>query len=561
MTHSPATQWSRAFLGELYAWGVRDVVVSPGSRSQALALAALEWERFTDGDLQVHVVLDERSAAFRALGLAVESGNPAVCVSTSGSAPGHYLPAVMEAYHSGIPLIVVSADRPEELRGVGANQTTTHEGLFGVFARTISIPTPTADNGGHLASVVADCMDEALHDRRPVHLNVGFREPLSGEDLTALVIPEPASSMRDYGAPESVTLDPEPGTVVIAGHGAGAEAEELAVTIGAPLIAEAVSGARFGPHLVLRYREILRSMAGSSRIQRVITLGRPTLSREVWELLSNPSLEQYVVRRNAAEVPNPSGTAVVVDYIAVSRPATKEETIQWVRPWVSEGRALQEVALGEILPAAPDIEVLESPTSAARAAFAKQEMDVIRRPVTREALALAVWEATWPHDRLVLAASRMVRVVDSVVGPKNITVYSNRGLSGIEGTVSCARGVASAAAQAGVTGVTRAVMGDLALVHDAGSLMREPGATDHSRVHLFIANDGGGTIFDSLEVKNSAQATDFDRVLYTPQDVNLEALAQAYGWDYVRVSTMGQLTEALASTASHFLVDISLPRD
>ena len=267
------------------------------------------------------------------------------------------------------------------------------------------------------------------------------------------------------------------------------------------------------------------------------------------------------MRRNAAEVPNPSGTAVVVDYIAVSRPATKEETTQWVRPWVSEGRALHEVALGEILPAAPDIEALESPTSAARAAFAKQEMDVIRRPVTREALALAVWEATWPHDRLVLGASRMVRVVDSVVGPKNITVYSNRGLSGIEGTVSCARGVASAAAQAGVTGVTRAVMGDLALVHDAGSLMREPGIADHSRVHLFIANDGGGTIFDSLEVKNSAQATDFDRVLYTPQNVDLEALAQAYGWDYVRVSTMGQLTEALASTASHLLVDVSLPRD
>ncbi|MEL0149994.1 MAG: thiamine pyrophosphate-binding protein, partial [Pontimonas sp.] len=109
MTHSPATEWSRAFLGELYSWGVRDVVLSPGSRSQALALAALEWERATEGELRVHVVIDERSAGFRALGIGVESGVPAVCVTTSGSAPGHYLPAIMEARHSGIPLILVSA--------------------------------------------------------------------------------------------------------------------------------------------------------------------------------------------------------------------------------------------------------------------------------------------------------------------------------------------------------------------------------------------------------------------------------------------------------------------
>ena len=558
MSHSPATLWSRAFFGELYSWGVRDVVLSPGARSQALALAALEWERSTEAELRVHVVIDERSAAFRALGIAAESGVPAVCVSTSGSAPAHYLPAVMEAHHAGIPLIVASADRPEELRGVGANQTTTQEGLFGVFAPTIALPTPDEASVAGVAGVARDVMRTALGDRRPVHVNAGFREPLSGTVSEELVIPKP-QKLEESGASDTVTLDPEPNTLVIAGHGAGPGAEAFAVEIGAPLIAEAVSGARFGPHLVLDYRNMVSEDA--AHITRVITWGRPTLSREVWSLLSDASRQHYVVRGSAAEVPKPSGSAVIVDEIAVSRPATREETALWVKPWVMAGRERHAEVVEQILPQAPDLESLSASDPASRSAFAKQEMAVLRRPVTREALALAMWEATWPHDRLVLGASRMVRVVDRVVGPKNITVHSNRGLSGIDGTVSFSRGVAEAAAHAGVTGVTRVLLGDLALLHDAGSLMREPGVPEAGRVQLFVANDGGGTIFDSLEVKESAHSADFDRALYTPHEVDLSALAGAYGWSYLAVSTMGELTEALASSESYLVVDISLPRD
>jgi 2-succinyl-5-enolpyruvyl-6-hydroxy-3-cyclohexene-1-carboxylate synthase len=545
-------------MGELYAWGVRDIVVSPGARSQALALAALEWERFTNQDLQVHVVIDERSAGFRALGIALESGVPAVCLSTSGSAPGHYLPAVMEAYHAGLPLIVVSADRPGELLGVGANQTTTQEGLFGVFARTVSVPTPERVSADDVAACVLDVMEEAIEDRRPVHVNIGFREPLSGEDATLLRLLEPRSSSRVYQAPDIVTLDPLPGTLVIAGSGAGAQAEELAVALGAPLVAEALSGAHFGPHLMLCYRELLH--AGSDW-SRVITFGRPTLSREVWALLSDTQVEHVVVRSDAAEVPNPSSQATVVDGIQVSRPATPEEISEWVKPWVMQGRALHQQVLDGIVPPPPELSTLESSDPATRSAFATKEMQVLRRPVTREALALALWEATWPHDRLILGASRMARVVDRVVGPKNIRVYSNRGLSGIDGTVSVARGVAGAALRSGVSGVTRVLLGDVALLHDAGSLMLEPGAPEGGRVHLFVANDGGGTIFDSLEVKQTAPSADVDRVMYTPHAVNLASLAAAYGWSYRAVATMAELTEALTTTETHLLVDIALPRD
>ena len=126
-----------------------------------------------------------------------------------------------------------------------------------------------------------------------------------------------------------------------------------------------------------------------------------------------------------------------------------------MKPWVMAGRQRHAEVLGTIVPEAPDLESVALSDPASRSAFATQEMAVLRRPVTREGLALAMWEATWPHDRLVLGASRMVRVVDEVVGPKNITLYSNRGLSGIDGTVSFARGVAQAAANAGVTGITR----------------------------------------------------------------------------------------------------------
>jgi len=561
MSQSPATTWSRAFLGELYAWGVRDVVLSPGSRSQALALAALEWERFTDGEFRVQVVVDERSAGFRALGIALESGMPAVCVSTSGSAPAHYLPAVMEAHHQGVPLVVISADRPEELRGVGANQTTTQDGMFGVFAPTITVPTPDVVSSPAVALVVSQVIDIALGGSSPVHVNVGFREPLSGVVEAGLVIPPSKPSRSRPDPRETIALEPAPSTLVIAGHGAGAAAENFAVEIGAPLIAEAVSGARFGPHLILNYRTMLRELSASGAFSRVITWGRPTLSREVWALLSDQSLEHYVVRGGAAEAPNPSGSAVIADSISVSRTATKDEIAQWVKPWVMAGRERQDALLRAILPQSPDLESLAASDPASRSAFAKQEMAVLRRPVTRESLALALWEATWPHDRLVLGASRMVRVVDEVVGPKNITVHSNRGLSGIDGTVSFARGVASAALNSGVTGVTRVLLGDVALLHDAGSLMREPGSVEQGRVQLFVANDGGGTIFDSLEVRESAPGPDFDRVFLTPHEVDLQSLATAYGWAYRAVTTMGELTQAITSAENFLLVDIALPRD
>lgn len=178
MTESVATDWSVAFLGQLVAQGLQHCVISPGARSQALALAALEWERTPDSGLTVHVVVDERSAAFVALGLGIETKKPALCFSTSGSAPAHYYPAVLEALHQGVALMCVSADRPEGLRGVGANQATDQQQMFGPHVVSSHVEATTLEAVA-TAGATALAMWEGASAGAPVHLNVGFTEPLS----------------------------------------------------------------------------------------------------------------------------------------------------------------------------------------------------------------------------------------------------------------------------------------------------------------------------------------------------------------------------------------------
>jgi 2-succinyl-5-enolpyruvyl-6-hydroxy-3-cyclohexene-1-carboxylate synthase len=179
----------------------------------------------------------------------------------------------------------------------------------------------------------------------------------------------------------------------------------------------------------------------------------------------------------------------------------------------------------------------------------------VRTPLTRELLVDAVWRATWPHDRLVFGASRIIRVADRVVPGKKIPVFANRGLAGIDGTVSTAAGIALASGA-----LTRVVLGDLTLLHDVGGLWVEPGQP-RPRLQVVVANDGGGTIFDSLEVAATADRPDFDRVMLTPQDVNLSALAEAYGFDYLSAATVGQLDQALTQPGSRpLLIEVALER-
>jgi 2-succinyl-5-enolpyruvyl-6-hydroxy-3-cyclohexene-1-carboxylate synthase len=556
VTSSPASDAAASLIAELIAHGVRDLVLSPGSRSQALALAAVR--RADEGLLRVHVRIDERVAGFTALGIARETGLPAAVLCTSGTAAANLLPAAMEAFHSGVPLLLLTADRPPELRGVGANQATAQPGMFSSWARAeIDAPVPVAgDEWSELAARVvpialgADAPRGHVGVAGPVHLNLPSREPLSGGTSAP---PAPSGPAPVIAAGEPLVLERGPRTVVIAGADAGAAAEEIAHAGAWPLIAEIVSGARFGRQIVHGYRGLLRRDDLGSRIERAVVLGHPTLSREVTALLSRPDVDVVAVRRGGEELDLNHRTRAAASVVVAPGGGADRE---WLGAWL-EASAAAAVDLSE---AAPDQDGLSSTHFAARRDAVRAELDAVRRPLDRELLVDSVWRATWPHDRLMFGSSRLVRVADAVLGGKKVPVHANRGLAGIDGTISTATGIALASQAGGAPGVTRVLLGDLTFLHDVGSLLLPPGETE-PRLQVIVGNDGGGTIFDSLEVAGSAPPADLDRAFYTPHTVRLEHLALAYGWEYQRVTTRTALDQVLTTpVGGRQLIEVPLPR-
>ena len=538
---SAASSYATAFLGELIRLGIRDLVLCPGSRSQALALAAAEYERA--GLLRLRVRIDERSAAFLAVGLARESRTPVVIVTTSGTAVANLLPAVLEASHSGIPLVVVTADRPAELLGIGANQATVQAGIFGsAVRRQWDVAAPASADGA--VDLAADVLTAVTG---PVHVNLAFREPLSGAAEPPAIIP---GAWLPALPPDPEPIAPGPLTVVVAGTEAGERAETVARELGAPLLAEVTSGAHFGPNLVTAYRDLLREPGFGDRIERVVVFGHPTLSREIPALLQRADVEAIVVRGDGRDAYDPGRSARIVADLVVTGEALRESRA-WVGPWVHASREL--LAVDEAPAASLSDDRIE------RADFARAQLERLREPVTRRMLVEAVWAITWPHDRLVLGASRLIRDLDRVAPGKRIPVFANRGLAGIDGTIATATGIALAAEDSERPGVTRVLLGDLTLLHDAGSLAPTPGET-LPRMQVIVGNDGGGTIFDELEVAASADPELFDRVLYTPQAVDFAALAAAYGWEHRLASTRSELDDALSGAGSRVLIEVPLAR-
>lgn len=554
--------------------GVTDVVVSPGSRSQALALAAVALERA--GGLTVHVRLDERTAGFFALGLAVESGRPAAVVTTSGTAVANLHPAVLEAHHSGVPMIVLSADRPDELRGIGSNQTTVQPGMFGdavAFVRDVEAPSAHGADAS-VRAALRDLARQAVaaaagHTGQPgpAQLNVAFREPLSAgldaEDVQGVPDDEVETAFatrRVHGGLPVAELSPddEPGTVVIAGHDAGADAERIAWELGAPLLAEVSSGARFGRNLVVAYRDLLRDPDFGGAVRRAVVLGHPTLSREVPALLQRQGVETIVVRGPAADPFDPArasradaATTFVSDVRVTGR--TRPEHRAWVGRWVGASRQL----LGDG-DAGPDLGAKRSPDRAERNKFLRDEVALRRRPVDRAMLADAVWGVTWPHDRLVFGASQIIRVADGRVLGKKIRVHANRGLAGIDGTVSTALGIAAALEQSSASvGTTRVLLGDLTLLHDLGAFVTGTEERTH-RVQVVVGNDHGGAIFRGLEVARTTPPEDMRRMMSTPQHVDVERVVTGLGWEYRRAETWGDLERVLTDPAERVVIEVPL---
>ncbi len=624
---APASAFAVVLLGELLRLGVSDLVVCPGSRSQALALAAAEAERV--GAARLHVRADERSAAFFALGLARETGMPAPVIVTSGTAVANLLPAVLEAHEGRVPFLALTADRPAELRGIRSNQTTRQAGLFGASARlSVDVDVDTALGGGEGAAITdrgrpggapsaAPAAPAALAGRAmgaalgriggepagPVQLNLAFREPLSGWGAGARVdfggggmtagellaamsrlraedpppgrapgadrpAPEPLDDgwrMRLEWSPEELyTHDDDALAVVIAGAGAGVEAEAFARAAGLPLLAEAVSGSRFGREAIAAYATLVDDPEVGGLVERAIVFGHPTLTRQVPALLRRDDVEVVVVDPHAGDGVDhyaPAGGARTVRAARVADSYDPRRMHRWLGVWVVADRALR---VERSTVHEPDLDGARATGYKELSAYARAEVAALREPVTRELLVESVWRASWPHDRLVLAASRLVRVLDGLAPARRLEVRANRGLAGIDGTVATALGVAVASQAADdpaqAAGATRVILGDLALLHDAGSLLL-PEGEERPRIQLFVGVDGGGTIFDTLEAAGSADASAFDRVMYTPQRVDLAALAAAYGWEHRRAATRGELARLLTEpVVGTVLVEIPLAR-
>lgn len=574
---NPAAAAANLVLDELCRGGVTDLVLSPGSRSAPLALAAAQFER--DGALRLHVRVDERSAGFLALGLARGSGAPVAVVCTSGTAVANLTPAVVEADASDVPLFVLTADRPPELRGVGANQTIDQPGFFGGRVRAaadLEAPSSRPGVGRYWRSTVCQLLAAAgdAVAPGPVHLNLPLRAP-----LVAAVAPggelDPGELVgREAGLPwtldarlvsvaglslaallEQLGRRPSPtrGVVVVGDVAAGepypSESTILAETLNWPLICEPSGNAHDGGTVIGHAALLLadRQFAAAHRPELVVTVGRVGLTRSVDALIRSASVHIAVDPRPARSPLDPLRTADIV----VSAVPAPDEACRgpeaWIARWIQADDAAEAAVVAEIGGA---------------------ELNGV--VVARE-----VWRAAGAADGLlVVASSWSARQVDGYVqvdAPPPL-VLANRGVSGIDGLVSTAWGAASGFQRPGsavdealevleagtsqggggegivFAGPTPAValLGDLAFLHDLNGLL-VPDSEPRPNLTIVVTDNDGGGIFSTLEQAGEEFADEFERVFGTPTGRDLVAVAEAAGFPAVAVSDRAAFRAALES--------------
>jgi 2-succinyl-5-enolpyruvyl-6-hydroxy-3-cyclohexene-1-carboxylate synthase len=493
-----------ALVDRLRRAGVSEVVVAPGSRNAPLALAL--WAAAQAGVLRLHTRIDERTAGFLALGL-TKSGARAAVLTTSGTAVANLHPAVLEAVHAGVGLVVVSADRPARLRGTGANQTTDQVGIFGGFVSTYDIGS------------VAALADVPVPWDSVVHLNLQLDTPLVPPvpvATTGLAVAEPESRQIRSLRREQEPLQQGPRTVVVAGDDASQRARQLAEVAGWPLFAEPSSGSRTGENALRTYRLLLGTELGR-RIERVVVFGRPTLSRPVTRLLERADVEVLVVPGPGVWPVRPDGSRTIE---GPTWTGDGPDDAAWLDAWRTADRELGR-RIDQLLAEQPAL--------------------------TPYDVAAATHAALPAGGLLVVGASSPIRDLDIMARPPAVgthrKVIANRGLAGIDGTISTAIGAAL-----GRPDGTRnlALMGDLTFLHDQTALVLGP---DEPRPDLTIVvpNDDGGAIFSMLEQGAPEHAASFERLFGTPHGHDLASLCAAARIPHLRVTSRPELDQALAS--------------
>ena len=573
---NPSTALATVVVDELVRHGVREAVLCPGSRSAAFAYALQDADRA--GRIRLHVRVDERSAAFLALGLAKATRLPVPVFTTSGTAVANLHPAVLEASHAAVPLIIVSADRPAELQGTGANQTTNQSELFGTATRLFHhLGAPERRDGQNAVwrSVVSRlyiaATGSAGSDAGPVHLNVSLREPLVPDLLPVGEWPESLDG-RDHRAPwvtvtpvgrQAQGLAPIPRTLIVLGDlpdpAMAVEVAALSLTSGWPLLAEpfgaadrsalkrvllandskdakASTGPDLGVHESVPSPDDAGAPDGGARLphgpllltvggwlerhlpERVLVVGRITLSRPVGDLLRNPAVSVEVVAAQSGW-PDTSHVASVVhpfEAVASSIANGRQVDEHWAKGWADAGRLVS---------------------------------DAVRPVITASwpsglAIAAAVLAEMPAGATLFVGSSNSARDVDLAMSPAvrrgPLTVVASRGLAGIDGCVSTAVGLALAKPGR----PAYALMGDLTFLYDSNGLLIGP-LEPQPDLTIVVTNDDGGGIFTLLEPGEPDRTLDFERIFGTPTGASIVDICRAHGVRHTLAETDAELRAAL----------------
>ncbi len=553
------TALASAFVEELARGGLRHAVISPGSRSTPLAVAL--WRQ---PEIEVSVIVDERSAAFFALGAAQATGMPVAMLCTSGTAAANYHPAVCEADESAVPLIALSADRPPELRGIGAGQTIDQVKLFGSSVRWFcEVGTHDAGDDGllHYRSVACRALAAARGEPRPgpVHLNLPWREPLAPIPVEGSVTATDPLALEGRGArpltavtpidmePSQFLLDEVAGHirdsdfgVIIAGRQLDPELREpladLARTAGFPILAEPTSQLRCGPHdrshVVSAYDHLLRDEGFRDTMtpDLILRFGQMPTSRPLrtWvagsgadEIVIDPSCGWNEPGRHAAALLRADPTELAAGWAArlgEDRPAPAR--------WLEADRAAREV--------------LEA------------ELAGIAEP-TEPGLHLALGRAHSDNDLVYTASSMPIRDQEAFLAPSSADALflSNRGANGIDGLVSSGIGAAHASGRP-----TTILTGDLGLLHDVGGLatLRDTSTP----VRIVVIDNDGGAIFGFLPQAEALPGEEFEALLGTPRGVDAAKAADLFDLPHRRLESLAELPDAL--TAGTGLIEVKTDR-
>ena len=538
-------EYAAAFVEEMRRSGVRHVCVSPGSRSTPLALAIAN-----NAGLKTWIHIDERCSAFFALGIARASNEPVAIVCTSGTAAANFFPAVVEARSAGVPLLVLTADRPPELRDVGAAQTIDQNRLYGAHSKwfvEVALPDANPEMTRYVRALASRAVAVATESPAgPVHLNFPFREPLvPSTDVSA-----PSVETRAHGAPwvrvtrgersidsssvrvlaERLARASKP--IIVCGpqrdRSLGDSVTRLAEKIGAPVLADPLSQVRWGAHardtIIDRYDAVLRHERTAKALAPDLIIrigGTPTSKALIQFIEKNLSASLVVIAES--QWPDPSHLAEEMvranARTACDQLADAVKNIASEETWISKWKEADRIARSAL----------------------EQHACSVAEPF--EGAALADVAAVLPDGAALFVSSSMpVRDLDAFAAgdSRSIHVMANRGANGIDGVVSSALG---AAAAAGAGSPLVLVIGDLALYHDMNGLLA---AKLHSLdATIVVLNNDGGGIFSFLP--QAQHPSHFEMLFGTPHGLDFEPVAELYGAQYEHVDDSASLRRAVAT--------------